>query len=95
MSKAFKQYIKSKDMFGHTICLNFNKQGDTHQTFIGGFFSMIIKLAMGTYIFLNLKKLWLYEADSLNLEITKLDLDEMDALAYKESKMFVFHVLRK
>ena len=94
-NKRFKDYIKGKDMFGHTICLNFNKQGDTHQTFIGGFFSLIIKLAMSTYIFINVKKLWLYEDDSLNMEIQMLDLDSLDELAYKSTKMFIFHTIRK
>ena len=95
MSKRIKEYLKSKDMFGHTICLNFNKQGDTHQTTIGGFFSMIIKLAMSTYIFINVKKLWLFESDSLNMEIQKLDLDSLDERAYGNTKLFMFHTLRK
>ena len=98
MTKTFKQYIKSKDMFGHTINLNFNKQGDTHQTFIGGFFSLFIKLAMATYVFLNLKKLWLYEEDSIKVEITKHHnindgLEEEES--YANTKMFIFHILRK
>ena len=93
--KRFSQYVKSKDMFGHTIKLNFNKQGDTHQTIIGGFFSLIISLAMTTYVFINVKKLWLYEDDSLNLEIQKLDLDSLDELAYGSSDLFMFHTIRK
>ena len=81
--KKFKSFVRSKDMFGHTINLNFNKQGYTHQTFVGGFFSFIIKIAMGTYIFMNFKKLLFYEDDSLNEEIQKLDLDQLEELPYK------------
>ena len=67
--KAFSKYVKGHDMFGHTINLNFNKQGDTHQTFIGGFFSLIVKSAMTVYVLMNMKKMFFYESDTLNVEI--------------------------
>ena len=95
LGKRFTTYIKSKDMFGHTISLNFNKQGNTHKTLIGGFFSFIIILAMSLYVFVNVKKLWLYEDDQVNTEIYKLDLDSLDELAYNDTKMFIFHTIRK
>jgi len=36
--------IKDQDMFGHAVTLNFNQQGDTYNTIIGGCASVIIKL---------------------------------------------------
>jgi len=36
--------VRDQDMFGHPVTLNFNRQGDTHNTFIGGLVSMFIKL---------------------------------------------------
>ena len=33
-------------MFGHPIDLNFNSRGSRHQTLIGGFFSLFIKMAL-------------------------------------------------
>jgi len=34
--------IKNEDMFGHQIVLNFNKNGDSHKTLIGGCGSLLV-----------------------------------------------------
>ena len=34
--------IKGEDMFGHQIVLNFNKDGDSHKTLIGGIGSLMV-----------------------------------------------------
>ena len=34
--------IKNEDMFGHQIVLNFNKDGDSHKTLIGGIGSLVV-----------------------------------------------------
>jgi hypothetical protein len=82
-------------MFGHTINLNFNKEGDSHTTSIGGFFSLIIRVAMGIYIFMNFKKMILHEDDSTFTEVNTLDLDEYGEKPFDETDMFMFHVIRK
>jgi len=87
--------IKSKDMFGHTINLNFNKQGDTHQTVIGGFLSILIKVAITVYVILNVKKLVRYEDDRLGLEVEKINLDQLRELSLRNSSMFLYWTLRK
>ena len=68
MKSNLNSFFKGHDMFGHTVHINFNKQGDTHNTTTGGFFSLFIKLAMTIYVFLNFKKLILSEGDSLSSE---------------------------
>jgi hypothetical protein len=82
-------------MFGHTINLNFNKEGDSHQTSIGGFFSMLIRVTMGIYVFMNFKKMLLFEDDSTFTEVNTLDLDEYGEKPYDETDMFMYHVIRK
>jgi hypothetical protein len=62
---GLKDSIRGHDMFGHIINLNFNRSGQSHNTFIGGFVSMFIKISMSIYVFLNFKKLILKEADSI------------------------------
>ena len=42
--KFLRGFVRSEDMFGHAVTLNFNKRGDVFQTNIGGFFSVLIKL---------------------------------------------------
>ena len=54
-------WVKDHDMFGHQIVLNFNKNGDSHTTFIGGFFSIIVKVVMGIYVYMNFMKLFMME----------------------------------
>ena len=54
---SFQTYIKTHDLFGHKIELNFNKKGSSHNTLIGGVFSILIKMVMLIYIYLLVKKL--------------------------------------
>lgn len=42
--------IRDIDMFGHPIELNFNKKGSTHNTVVGGFFSIFIKSFLLFYV---------------------------------------------
>ena len=44
-------------MFGHEIDLNFDKKGEKHNTLIGGFFSIIIYIGLGFYMYKNIVKL--------------------------------------
>jgi hypothetical protein len=82
-------------MFGHVIQLNFNKEGDSHQTSIGGFFSIFIRAAMTMYVFMNFKKMWKNEDDSTFTEVNTLDLNEFGEMKFDETNMFMFHVIRK
>ena len=50
---------------------------------------------MAVYVYLMFKKLLLFEDDSLNLEKQGIDLDELDEISYKKSKMFIFYTLKK
>ena len=36
--------VRSFDMFGHVVNLNFDQRGVAHKTFIGGFFSIFIRI---------------------------------------------------
>jgi hypothetical protein len=47
-----KKFVTDFDMFGHTIHLNFARQGENRNTILGGFFSMIIKCALSAYVIL-------------------------------------------
>jgi hypothetical protein len=82
---GLKNSIRDHDMFGHVINLNFNRSGPSHNTTIGGCTSIFIKLAMIVYIFLNFKKLILKEDDSINLQFTTMNLDDMEPAEYADS----------
>ena len=61
---GFRKFIKDHDMFGHTVVLNFNEKGDTHNTFVGGLFTILIRLTITIYVFLKFKILINSEGDS-------------------------------
>ena len=92
---GIKDSIRDHDMFGHVINLNFNRSGPTHNTTIGGCTSILIKLAMSVYIFLNFKKLILKEDDSIDLQYYSVNLDELEPVNYNESDFMAFWVISK
>ena len=57
---ALYRKLMNLDLFGHTINLNFNGNGDSHKTVIGAFASLFIKTVMVVYTFYNFKKMFLY-----------------------------------
>ena len=90
-----KKAISEQDMFGHVIQLNFDKQGDSHKTAIGGVFSIFIKIAMFTYVFMNFKKMLLNEQDSNSIEYNLIELDGQPETKFNETNFMMFHIIRK
>ena len=70
--------IKSEDMFGHQIVLNFNKDGDSHKTLIGGIGSLFVSSFMIMYIYIRFKIFIFNESDSNFTENTIIDIDHKD-----------------
>ena len=56
LSKASK-FVRSHDLFGHVIHLNFNNMGDSHKTVIGGIGSLFVKTIMAIFIYISFEKL--------------------------------------
>jgi hypothetical protein len=46
----FHQRIKSFDIFGKPVKLNFGDEGETHKTILGGFFTIIFYLGIIAFI---------------------------------------------
>ena len=88
-------YVKSFDMFGHDVRLNFNKHGVTHNTAIGGFFSILIKMAIAFYVFINVSKLVHYDDDQIRMTVSNLNLTSEGVLNYDTTNVTLFWVLRK
>ena len=51
----FSKYLASHDGFGHEVKLNFNRNGASHKTAIGGLFSIFINMAVYYYVFTRFK----------------------------------------
>lgn len=74
----FMNFVKDKDMFGHRYSLNFDKQGDTHNTVVGGLNSIVIQLFFIGFVAMLIKRMALQESNdnvsvhgSVNLDILK------------------------
>ena len=93
--KKFAKKVSEFDIFGHVINLNFQREGESHKTAIGGFFSFFIKLAMTLYVFFNLKKMILHEDDTNNIEYNLEDLTKMGSITLDSTDFSMFHIVRK
>lgn len=91
-----KNKIKEFDMFGHTISLNFDRQGDTYNTVIGGICSMIIKVFLTAYVVICFKRLLFFEKDEITTTVGLQDLSQMkDRIQSDNLNSLFFYVVRK
>jgi len=59
------KFVKSRDMFGHRVTLNFNSKGNSHTTLFGGVMSIVVQFTMLMYFLYLLKHLFLFERDNI------------------------------
>ena len=89
-----REWVRCQDFFGHQVSLNFDKNGDTHNTIIGGFFSIFIRLFIMWYIVMNFYKLITYEDDNMQYTESLVDLSEIGDVQFKDTNFTVFGVLK-
>ena len=65
--------IKRFDNLGHPIQLNFNKKGNIHNTFLGGFLSLFVQAGLIIYFVIHVDKLVNKLDDKLSTTIKHLD----------------------
>ena len=68
MIKNLYRSVKGADFFGYQVRLNFNKNGEVHNTFIGGIFSILIRVLMLGYVVNLFHKMISYGGDK-NLSV--------------------------
>ena len=89
-----REWIKSQDFFGHQVSLNFDKNGDTHNTTIGGFFSIFIRAFIAWYVIIKFNKLLTYGDDNMQYTESLVDLNSTGPIRFNETDFFVFGVLK-
>ena len=77
-------WMREQDYFGHTVTLNFDRNGDTHKTIIGGFFSIFIKAFIIWYVYLNFYQLLTYGNDNMQYTESLVDLEQRQMVKYHE-----------
>ena len=86
--------LRSYDMFGHLITMNFNKRGNHHKTLIGAFFSIFIKVMIYVYVALTFKQL-IYKDANKNSTIYSVEpIEDFGTVYYNETGHFTFYVMR-
>ena len=93
--KQLKTYIKDLDLYGHPVELNFNKDGKTHKTILGGFVSIFVIAMYYFYIGTNVKKMLLRESDTVMFNINQVDELEANTLPINETEIITFFMLSK
>ncbi len=94
--KRLLNRIRSDDVFGYQITLNFNQSGRTHKTLCGGFMSLIMKVLVAWYVIYKSAVLVSkgqsdkYTYSSINQEIL-----DGKSLNFNSTKLFPYYVLKK
>jgi len=85
--------LLDQDMFGHTVGLNFNRQGDFHSTYYTSIMTVLIRLAIAFYVIITVKKLVLKESDQNSSSTIPVKIKDMGPTDYMESGLKLFNVI--
>jgi hypothetical protein len=66
-----KAILKSVDLFGHKINLNFDGHGSSYPTVFGGFASVLVRAIIMFYVLVLTIKMFNLEADTLESVVSK------------------------
>lgn len=78
--EKFRDY----DWFGEEISFNINKEGSTHNTAIGGFVSVVLRVAVAIYIWLCFEKLLFHTSDTVYFNLLQDSTIFTNPVSYKE-----------
>lgn len=87
-------WVRAQDFFGYHINLNFDRNGDTHNTIIGGTFSIFIRCFIAWYVAIKCQKLITYDDDNMNYTESLINLNETEEISYGDTKFYFFGVLK-
>lgn len=87
--------LLEQDMFGHNVMLNFNRAGDNHATYYTALMSVIIRLAIGFYVLVTVKKMVYKEGDINSSNILPVKINDMGPIDYMGSGLKIFNVIEK
>lgn len=66
-----------------------------HKTFLGGLFSIFIRIFLTVYFYLNVKKIIFSEGDKNVTTVGSLDLEKQGDIQFNNARLRIFHVLRQ
>jgi hypothetical protein len=90
-----EKFIKSKDIFGHDVKLNFHKSNSTHRTLLGGLLSIICYIAILDIVVNKFLTMSLRDNSKISMYTEHYNVEEGDGIHFNQTKMQVYHVLKK
>jgi len=87
-------FFKGHDNYGHQVSFNFNRQGETVNTVLGGFISIIVNILIYGYLFLRLQTMFTMGNNYLGVRQTDVTPEYLGTRSFKEMNMlFYFQML--
>lgn len=80
-----KKFTRDHDMFGYPVTLNFNKQGDTWTTSLGGFISLLLKIALFGFFGFKAYRLIFKLDNSISTSVSLTDFKEVGEVSIKDT----------
>ena len=82
-------------MFGHRITLNFNKQGDTYNTVLGGIISIFLRLIFIYLLYVKSQDVYHRKNIDISSGTKPTDYDEIGLVNLKEVNFRPFVAIKK
>ena len=87
--------IKSFDLFGQTISLQFKKNGGTHSTFAGGAAGLIIKILMSIYVFMLIQKWLTFGDNTIRKSMSSNQIEDTSKVSFNSMNCNLMITLKK
>jgi hypothetical protein len=86
--EKIKSFVRGQDLFGHPINLNFDRHGETFNTYIGGTCSILLKILLVIYVSFNFLKMYNSNGDEKSNNMGLLELDHKIDIHDTHTMMF-------
>jgi hypothetical protein len=95
MLKTLHKKIKNSDKFGEEVKLNFDKNSKKHKTLIGGILSIFINIMLTWLIVSKTITMVTKDNNQISSYTSAFDVDSGQEVLYNETRMMMYHVIRK
>ena len=82
--------VKKADDFGQPVSLNMNKQQKVN-TYVGGILSILMQLAVKTYLLYKLYVMFKFKSDSISSNDTLTDFETLGSKTMKDLNILIYY----
>ena len=72
-----RNFLRNRDEFGHAVTLNFNRNGDTFNTVLGGLVSLSINIFLFLWIVYKAQIMFNYGSNTVAFSTQKTDFESL------------------